>query len=174
MALRKRKSLLDRGVAAVLPYVESSISISLAALALVLIGGFVIFTHRPAIQQTAGIRQTSVHASAPTTAYITLKGVIAYNAKLGLKGATIMVKSPVNDVVTTAKISLDSSYFLGSIPVNSDAPTIVQVAIKVPGCEHTPFRIIVPAVHDASYLIRNFDATCNTAAQKPIVPLKIR
>lgn len=156
-----------------MPYTDKSIVISLGAFALVLIAGFIVFVHGPAIQQLANIRKTSVSASSAPVVRLPMRGIVLNNIKTSFKNATISIKSGATNPVVTTRINVDGTYNAEAIALNADEPTSVLVTITVPNCTLVPFRIIVPAAHNAAFLQRNFDATCDAPVKK-MPPIKIR
>lgn len=172
--MQSKKSPWARVSAAVMPYTDKSIVISLGAFALVLVAGFIVFVHGPAIQQLANIRKTSVSASSTPVVRLPMRGIVLNNIKTNSKNATISIKSGSTNQTVTTRINLDGTYNAEAVALNMEEPTSVLVTITVPNCTLVPFRIIVPAAHNAAFLQRNFDASCDPSAQKPTAPLKIR
>lgn len=172
--MKSKKSPWARMSAAVMPYTDKSITISLGAFALVLVAGFIAFVHGPAIQRTANIRKTNALASSTSTVTVPMRGIAVNNIKTNFRNAAISVRSGAGGGLVTTRINVDSTYNLEGVVLNQNEPTSLLVTITVPNCTLVPFRIIVPAAHNAAFLPRNFDATCDASAAKPTAPLKIR
>lgn len=174
MSMKSKKSPWTRVSAAIMPYTDKSIAISLGAFALVLVAGFILFVHGPAIRQTASIHEASVSAAFIPTVTVPMRGLIVNNIKSSFKNATISARGGVNGPLVTTKINVDGTYNLEGVVLNQDEPTSLLISISVPNCTLVPFRIIIPAAHTAAFLKRNFNATCDTPTQKTNIPLKIR